>query len=213
MGENKGMVMRLWKHRTYIISFLTTIFSAYLVYKVPIKLSFIPKERVYEFSLSIYALLITFLFGFIEWLVNWYDEKKSIVNIEFSLSETKYLKQDIIYRDFNADIANVYAKIHLDCYAQNVIHGIIKIKLPTKVDVQAIETYAKYYKIDSKERIVYIELKKLINNNMEKRFKDDTEIGFQVIKNDKVVNSDIETVIDGVKRSVNFTTNKLKFTE
>ena len=192
---------------------IATLLSAYLTSVFPVSASFIPKDKAYEISLTLYSGLFIALFTGLDYLINWFIKQRTIVKVEFAANRPDFNKMELVHCDFNVDTATIYMKVKLVGYPKKFLQKEIKLMLPVQVTAQKIKEYSKYYEISMDKKSVIIDLEKLFNTEKTKMIEDSIKIGFKVIKSDDEVQGYIETVIMGPKRKIMLEKNDLLFTK
>lgn len=214
MGEHQGLdLKKTWKLIMIVLPMIATLLSAYLTSVCPVSASFIPEDKAYGISLTLYSGLFVALFTALDYLMDWSIKQRTIVKVEFAANQSEFNKMELVHCNFNEDIATIYMKVKLAGYPKKFLQKKMKLMLPVQVTAQKIEKYSKYYEISTDKRNVIINLENLFNNEKTKRIEDSIKIGFKVIKSDDEVQSYIETVITGPKRKIILEENALLFTK
>lgn len=214
MGERQDLDLK--KARKLIIigsPMIATLLSAYLTSVCPVSASFIPEDKAYGISLTLYSSLFVALFTGLDYLINWFIQQRTIIKVEFSANRPEFNKMALVHCDFNVDTATVYMKVKLAGYPNKFLQKEMKLMLPVQVTAQKIEKYSKYYEICTDKKSVIIHLEKLFNTEKTKVIDDSITLGFKVIKSDDEVHGYIETVIVGSKRKIMLEKNDLLFTK
>lgn len=205
---------KLWNVVKSLSPVIATLFSAYMTNIVRFSASFIPDDKEYGISLTLYSGIYLLTFQAIDWFLTYIDRSNSIVNVEYSIIESDFRNDEIIRCGFKQDTAKVFAKISMYGDPKKILHSTIELKLPIQVTAQAMPRYSKYYKITDEKKTIEVNLKNLLNDKKTKHINDSVEIGFEVIKSDTIVESYLETTTKNTaNKKVKLKNNKLKFTK
>lgn len=205
---------KLWNVVKSLSPVIATLFSAYMTNIMPFSASFIPDDKAYGISLTLYSGIYLLTAQATDWFLRYIDRINSIVNVEYSIIESDFSQDEIIRCGFKQDTAKVFAKISMNGDPKKILHSIIELNLPVQVTAQGMVKYSKYYTITDGKKTIEVDLKKLLNDKKTKHINDSVVIGFVVIKNDETVESYIETTYKNTaNKKVKLKNNKLKFTK
>lgn len=191
---------------------LVTLIAAYFTSIYPVNFSFIPLDKAYGISLTIYSVVFAGIFRLLFLCMDWWHNRKSFVKIEFAEGKPKFEELELINCDFTSDFANIYMRIKLEGSPKNFNNKQIKIILPPQIKVQRMERYATLCELDDTRGVIFIALNKLYNTEKTKRLDDSMIVGFKVIKNYEEVQSSAEVGIEeNKKKRVILKTNEIYF--
>lgn len=187
-----------------------TILAAFFTSILPINLGFIPPDKVYGISLTVYSSIGTILFKGIFSIVNWVKNRKSYIIIKFSDRRSTFEELEIVKYDFESgvDITKIYFKVLLEGSPKKFLGKKIEIVLPIQVEAHSMDKYSDNCCISEDKKTITVDVNKLFNKNKKKRIEDSQVLGFKVLKNYPEVESGLEvSIINNNKKKVKLVNN------
>ncbi len=100
---------------------IATLLSAYLTSLYPVSASFIPQDKAYGISLTLYSGLFVVLFKCLDYFFDFVMKNETTVQVEFSANKPDFKKLELVHCDFSRDIATVYMKVKLTGYPRKFL--------------------------------------------------------------------------------------------
>lgn len=206
--------MKLLKIIKEMLPIAIALLAAFLTNICPVNFNFIPPDKVYGISLTIYSALFTAIFKGLFYIKNLIRNRKSCVEIKFSESNSKFEELKVVNFDFDpdVDITKVYFKVLLMGNPKKFLEKQIRIELPMQVEAYSIDKYSDYCAISSNKKSITINIAQLFNKNKQNRIEDSQILGFQVLKNYEVVDSGLEvSILENKKKKIKLINNTCFF--
>ncbi|EMF0108811.1 hypothetical protein OU491_000565 [Enterococcus hirae] len=207
-------MLKLVKVLKELLPIAVALLAAFFTSLLPVSFNFIPSDKIYGISLTIYSALFTAIFKGLFFLCNLAKNWKTFVKVTFSDKKNNFKEIAEIQYDFDPDIdiSMVYFKVYLEGNPKKFKDKNIIILLPMQVEAYAIDQYSDDCNISNDKKKITIDINKLFNQNKENRIKDSKVLGFKVLKNYPEVDSGLEVSIKSNKNNkLKLISNKVTF--
>lgn len=195
--------MRIVKFIREFVPIAVALLAALFTHICPINLGFIPSDKVYGISLTVYSAIITIIFNGLFNLGSLIVNRKSFVKVNFSDNHYNFeqLKPVDFMFDPDIDMTTLYFKVLLEGSPKKFIDKRIEIILPVQVEAHSMDNkYSENCCISEDKKTITVDMKKLFNENKKKRIEDSQVLGFKVLKNYPEVESGLEVSITNNKK-------------
>ncbi|WP_322923598.1 hypothetical protein [Paenibacillus campi] len=167
------------------------VLSSLLVYYFDVArfLSFIPKERTFVISNSIYLALLVGVFSSLEELYTRFSLSYKII---FSPDIEKRTEKDtaIIVLNDTIGYANFYVDLVVNGREDQLNKSQINIYFPQSITVQVDAKHKGYVKVDSNTKVCKIDISKLTNNKSKQQTELTPKIKFSILKKENFIGTD-----------------------
>lgn len=186
--------------------FLSWFFSLIVVSNWNYTFPMIPEEYNNEAKIAICILIFEIFFNKIN---DYLKDRISKVTCVYSTVKNNFSSDSDLQVSFNDQFAKLYLQINLSGYSKNFIGRKMYLKFPVQVDISYDMMYKDFYEINDEEKVIEIDLSKGFNGNKKKKISDKYVIGVNLLMNQEVIDSSLETEISD--KYIDFYCNSVYF--
>lgn len=190
-----------------------TIISTYCSLNFPIDrfISFIPSDKAFSVSLTVYSAIFTALLAFLIWGVEYcINYFKTIVKITYSESISQFIEGNELQCSFNMDVCKLFIRIRVTGLTKLISKYKINIEVPKDVYIMKESKYLEYGELLNNDMTFILPISDIVNMNKEYLSEEEFILSLQLIKKREIINSFLETKLVKKNKKIEVINNKVK---